>query len=103
MSKQPPPAHAASAVGPCPTVIQIVGRPGTGSLPDLPPLLWEGKVRTRLEPRFAIRADGAKPLNRLPLPYCGKRKAAMMHSLCSIDVCCIRTLFGVVEWCDGAG
>ena len=30
MSKQPP---TASAVGPCPTVIQIVGRPGTRSLP----------------------------------------------------------------------
>ena len=30
MSKQPAPA--ASAVGPCPTIIQIVGRPGTGSL-----------------------------------------------------------------------
>ena len=25
MSKQPPPAPTASAVGPCPTVIQIVG------------------------------------------------------------------------------
>ena len=33
MPKQPPPAPTASAVGPCPTVIQIVGRPGTGSLP----------------------------------------------------------------------
>ena len=32
MSKQPPPAPTASAVGPCPTVIKIVGRPGTGSL-----------------------------------------------------------------------
>ena len=32
MSKQPPPAPTASAVGPCPTIIQIVGRPGTGSL-----------------------------------------------------------------------
>ena len=30
MSKQPPPAPTVSAVGPCPTVIQIVGRPGTG-------------------------------------------------------------------------
>ena len=29
MSKQPPPAPTASAVGPCPTVNQIVGRPGT--------------------------------------------------------------------------
>ena len=30
MFKQPPPAPTASAVGPCPTVIKIVGRPGTG-------------------------------------------------------------------------
>ena len=30
MSKQPPPAPTASTVGPCPTIIQIVGRPGTG-------------------------------------------------------------------------
>ena len=29
-----PPAPTTSAVGPCPTVIQIVGRPGTGSLPS---------------------------------------------------------------------
>ena len=29
-----PPAPTATAVGPCPTVIQIVGRPGTGSLPS---------------------------------------------------------------------
>ena len=34
MSKPPPPAPTASAVGPCPTVIKIVGRPGTGSLPS---------------------------------------------------------------------
>ena len=34
MSKQHPPAHTASTVGPCPTIIQIVGRPGTGSLPS---------------------------------------------------------------------
>ena len=33
MSKQTPPAPTASAVGPCPTIIQIVGRPGTGSVP----------------------------------------------------------------------
>ena len=35
MSKQPPPAPTASAIGPCPTVIKIVGRPGTGSLPSI--------------------------------------------------------------------
>ena len=34
MSKQPPPAPTASAVGPCPTIIKIVGRPGTGSVPS---------------------------------------------------------------------
>ena len=34
MTKQLPPAPTASAVGPCPTVIQNVGRPGTGSLPS---------------------------------------------------------------------
>ena len=33
MSKQPPPAPTAGAIGPCPTIIQIVGRPGTVSLP----------------------------------------------------------------------
>ena len=33
MSKQPPTAPTASTVAPCPTVIQIVGRPGTGRLP----------------------------------------------------------------------
>ena len=48
MSKQPPPAPTASTVGPCPTVIQIVGRPGTGSLPSIIappdlPLLRVGK------------------------------------------------------------
>ena len=32
MSNQPPPAPTASAIGPCPTIIQIVERPGTGSL-----------------------------------------------------------------------
>ena len=34
MSKPPPPAVTASAIGPCPTIIKIVGRPGTGSLPS---------------------------------------------------------------------
>ena len=33
MSKLPPPAPTTSAIGPCPTVFKIVGRPGTGSLP----------------------------------------------------------------------
>ena len=33
MSKQPPPSPTVSAIGPCPTIIKIVGRLGTGSLP----------------------------------------------------------------------
>ena len=34
MSKPPPSAPTASAIGPCPTVIKFVGRPGTGRLPS---------------------------------------------------------------------
>ena len=34
MSKPPPPAPTGSTAGPCPTIIQIVGRPGTGNLPS---------------------------------------------------------------------
>ena len=34
MSIPPPPAPTASAIGPCPTVIKVVGRPGTGCLPS---------------------------------------------------------------------
>ena len=37
MSKPSPTAPTASAIGPYPTVIKIVGRPGTGSLPIAPP------------------------------------------------------------------
>ena len=33
MSKQPPSAPTAKAVGPCPTLIQTSRSPGTGSLP----------------------------------------------------------------------
>ena len=32
MSKQPPPAPTASAIGPCPTIAKLVGRPGTESM-----------------------------------------------------------------------
>ena len=50
MSKQPPPAPTASAVGPCPTVIKIVGRPG---LEVYPARGWSG---------------GAMVLGKLPVP-----------------------------------
>ena len=52
MSKQPPPAPTASAIGPCPTIIQIVGRPGTGSLPSTfaPPDHPPGLLRNQIWP-----------------------------------------------------
>ena len=53
MSIQPPPAPTASAVGPCPTVIQIVGRPGTGSLPST--IAERRKLYT---PRHTLYAGG---------------------------------------------
>ena len=49
VSKPPPPAPTASAIGPCPTVIKFVGRPGTGRLPGG----WSG---------------GAMVLGKLPVP-----------------------------------
>ena len=53
MSKPPQNAPIASAIGPCPTVIKIVGRPGTGSLPstiappDHPRLLTELHMKSQ--------------------------------------------------------
>ena len=54
MSKQPPPAPAASAVGPCPTVLKIVGRPGTGSLPSTiaPPDHPHNDEKSQTDPLF---------------------------------------------------
>ena len=60
MSKPPPPVPTASAIGPCPTVIKIVGRPGTGSLPstiappDHPRLPRKGVVRLTDRPDMTI-------------------------------------------------
>ena len=60
MSKQPPPASTASAKDLCPTVIKIVGRPGTGSLPSTiappPPSLWETA-------RYGLKYCPKGPLN----------------------------------------
>ena len=45
MSKQPPRTPTASTIGPCPTIIQIVGRPGTGNLSSTiaPPEVISGR------------------------------------------------------------
>ena len=49
MSEQPPPAPSASAVGPCSTVIQIVGHPDLEVYPGpshhpTTPLIQEGQL-----------------------------------------------------------
>ena len=70
MSKQPPPAPTASAEGPCPTVIQIVGRPGTGSLP-----------RTIAPPDHPVLADrGRKKRERIDV-----RKMSKQHTPASTE------------------
>ena len=80
MSKQPPPAPIASAVGPCPTVIQIVGRPGTGSLPstiappDHPRRLFSKRYSCRLAffDQCVVHSDFSSLQNFLKLPPTGK-------------------------------
>ena len=72
MSKQPPPAPTASSIGSCSTIIQIVGRPGTGSLPrtiappDQPRKWFEGrwkilgKLTKRIKPSLPENATHSK-------------------------------------------
>ena len=70
MSKQPPTAPTASAVGPCPTVVQTVGRPGTGSLlssiapPDNPLPCCNPNCRTPRYWKFTQHHRTTRP----PLP-----------------------------------
>ena len=65
MSKPPPPAPTASAIGPCPTVIKIVGRPGTGSLPSTiapPDHPQKGDVTTQKNKIYYIALFGLTSL-----------------------------------------
>ena len=65
MSKQPPPAPTTSAVGPCPTVIQNVGRPGTGSLPSTIAPPDHPLARYRL--KYCLKGPlNPKPTNQQP-------------------------------------
>ena len=80
MSKQPPPAPTASAVGPCPTVIQIVGRPGTGSLPSTiaPPdhrLQEMGASAKGYGSKMPKLGKTNAKLGQKPCKYCGKSLA----------------------------
>ena len=67
MSKPPPPAPTASAIGPCPTVIKIVGRPGTGSLPSTiapPDHPRRSKKRETIEERKMSKQPPSAPTAR---------------------------------------
>ena len=60
MSKQPQAPPTASAVGPSPTFIQIVGRPGTGRLPRA--------IAPPDHPHDRGWSGGAMVLGKLPVP-----------------------------------
>ena len=85
MSKQPPPTPTTSAVGPCPTVIQIGGRPGTGSLPSTiappdHPLI--GSPLNHQDP-FIQRHGSQLTANELPpfrLPFTSRRGIRLAYS-----------------------
>ena len=104
MSKQPPPAPTASAVGPCPTVVKIVGRPGTGSLPstiapsDQPRFGFKGPLRQYFSQNRAVsqregergeRTGKSKNVQTTPtrtyckrnrpLPYCNQNCRTPRH------------------------
>ena len=68
-----PPAPTASTIGPCPTAIQIVGRPGTRILPStIAPKGW---------------LSGAKVLGELPVP---RRPTYFDYSRASAYCACSR-------------
>ena len=84
MSKQPPPAPTASAVGPCPTIIQIVGRPGTGSLPSTiaPPDHPCGRKRKeRIVESKNVQTTPTRTYCKRtrPLPYCNPNCRTPRH------------------------
>ena len=102
MSKPPPPAPTASAIGPCPSVIKIVGRPGTGSLPSTiaPPdhpsrasdMIRSRKMLKRVGDRRLICLTPTVVLNHSPmLPFICTALAALSQS-CSM----VRTRFALI-------
>ena len=73
MSKQPPPAPTASAVGPCPTLVKIVGRPGTGSLPST--------IATPDHPRPGIKHSAPNTIGMTAEVVAKARNTSTMHLL----------------------
>ena len=53
MSKQTPLEPIASPIGPCPTIIQIIGCPGTNAPPDHPNTLYT------VQPQWLKNPDGS--------------------------------------------
>ena len=78
MSKHPPPAPHASAVGPCPTVIQNVGRPGTGSLPSTiaPP---DHPNRSKISKTLFLQEDGKIHRKRNPCEKVNSKTRSMVN------------------------
>ena len=65
----PPPAPTTSAVGPCPTVIQIVGRPSTGSLPSTIAPSGHPRIRVGQGPTALAVGVGRDSLDIFSLVY----------------------------------
>ena len=80
MSKQPPPAPTASAVGPCLTRVQIVGRPGTGSLPSTitPPDHPRDDSTERAQRKFSLR--NRKNNSEISLLYLPSLSGALIYT-----------------------
>ena len=78
MSKQPPPAPTASTVVPCPTVIEIVERPGTG------------RARYRLKYCLKGPLSPKQPINQpTNLSYCKYLPKSCICSVCTVSLTCI--------------
>ena len=83
MSKQPPSAPTASALGPCPTIIQIVGRPGTGAYVGMAAMLVKGW------------SGGAMVLGKLPVPRHAEASYNLVYSRAMAYCTCSRCGWGL--------
>ena len=101
MSKPPPPAPTVSAIGPCPTAIKIVGRPGTVSLPSTiaPPdhPLHDNNVLTILQSGFI---PGDSTVNQFAYLYNAFCQALDTGKEVRVVFCDISKAFDIV-WHEG--
>ena len=67
--KQPPPTPTARAIGPCPTLAKLVGRPGTASLPSaIAPPDHRFCIGSQGPSRLAFSIPGRSPGRAVVLP-----------------------------------